>query len=255
MISRISFHTKLQTLWILSHGFLAYALIARPSLTLFLAAMVWTVIVNIGSEAGAHRLFAHRAYETPAWKKNALIFLQTWAGEGSVLAFCGVHRQHHAEADKPLDPHSPVQKPAFSIVYWLHTIHVNPRFIKDCLRDKAVVFQHVRYFQLHFLAAAGLLYFGGPAIYGYFISLPIVLILYGNAATNIFGHTSKLGYRNFETDDRSVNIGGLLNFLLMGGGLQNNHHARPASYTNKVKDVEKDSMGWIVETFLKAQDR
>jgi fatty-acid desaturase len=125
------------------------------------------------------------------------------------------------------------------------------KHIRDCLDDPIVLFQHTHYFQFHLLCAAICIPLCGWVNYGYFFSLPIILILYGNAATNILGHQAGRGYRNFDTPDASVNIGGIVNFLLMGGGMQNNHHHAPSSHTTKVKSDESDSMGWIIEVFLK----
>ena len=246
----MTFHKKLQILWILSHAVVLYTLIANFSLVTLVLGILWLIITNIGSEAGAHRLFTHKSYTTSPFKRKLLLFLQTFVGEGSVLAFVGVHRQHHACADREKDPHSPSQRSILSIIYWIDPIAINPKYVTDCVRDKWIKFQHEYYFHFHALMA--LLLFVDVNLYFVLVALPTTLMVYANAATNVIGHlATEKTYRNYDTNDNSVNIDGLLNILLMGGALQNNHHGKQNSYTNKFKETDHDSMGWIIEKFLK----
>lgn len=246
----MTFHKKLQLLWLLSHVVVAYTLIFNFSIITLGIALVWLVLTNIGSEAGAHRLFTHKSYVTTSFKRYLLLFLQTFVGEGSVLAFVGVHRQHHVFSDQEKDPHSPSQRSMLSIIYWIDPIAVNPKYVVDCVRDKWIKFQHEYYFHFHLVMA--LLLFVDVNLYFILVAFPTTIMVYANATTNIIGHTpSNTSYRNYDTTDNSVNVEGVLNFVLMGGGLQNNHHGKQNSYTNKFKETDYDSMGWIIEKFLK----
>lgn len=247
----MTFHKKLQTLWIFAHIFLIYTLITDFSVLKLGLAVLWALLINVGTEAGGHRYFVHKSYKTSKLKERILLALQTISGEGSILSFCGVHRQHHQFADQEKDPHSPVHKSWLSIIYWIDPISVNPRYVKDWLKDKWVKAQHDYYFEIHIALFVVISLVGGISAYGYLVALSIVLTVYANAATNIIGHTRSIGYRNYETKDNSTNIDGIFNVLLMGGGLQNNHHGNQNSYTNKFKDSDHDSIGWIIEKFLK----
>lgn len=247
----MTFHKKLQSLWLLSHIILAYSLIMHFSIIGVIAAVIWALIINIGTEAGGHRYFVHRSYKTSRIKERSMLFLQTLCGEGSILSFCGVHRQHHAFTDTDKDPHSPVTRTLISVVYWLSPVNINPRYVSDWIKDRYVRFQHDHYFKIHAALFLIITAIFGIAVYGYVISLSVVATLYANAATNIIGHTRNLGYRRYDTSDNSVNVGGIINVLLMGGALQNNHHGNQSSYTNKMHDSEHDSIGWIIKVFIK----
>lgn len=247
----MTFHRKLQLLWLLSHAVVIYTLLFNFSFITLALAVVWLILTNIGSEAGAHRLFTHKSYNTSNFKRYLLLFLQTFVGEGSVLAFVGVHRQHHAFADNEKDPHCPTRQSLLSIIYWINPTTVNPKYVVDCVRDKWVKFQHEYYFHFHLVMA--LLLFVDVNLYFILIAFPTTMMVYANAATNIIGHLPTTAtYRNYDTNDKSVNVEGILNFVLMGGGLQNNHHGKQNSYTNKFKESDHDSMGWIIERFLKS---
>ena len=246
----MTFHKKLQILWLISHIIVGYVIIFDFSFITVLMAVLWLIITNIGSEAGAHRLFTHKSYKTSEWKRKLLIILQTFVGEGSILAFVGVHRQHHANADKERDPHSPSSKNIFSIIYWIDPIEINPKYVIDCARDKWIRFQHEYYLHIHLLLS--LLIFWDVHLYFVLVAFPTMLMVYANAATNIIGHTkSNRCYRNYDTDDNSVNVDGWINVVLMGGALQNNHHGNQSSPSKKFKDSDHDSMGWIIERFLR----
>lgn len=247
----MTFHKKLQTLWVISHIILAYTLITDFTVLNCIVAFLWCIIVNIGTEAGGHRYFVHRSYKTSKFKERLMLALQTFSGEGSILSFCGVHRQHHAFTDTEKDPHSPVTRNTLSIIYWIDPVNINPRFVKDWIRDTFVKFQHDYYFAIHIALFAVISMVFSISTYGYMVALPTVLILYANAATNIIGHKPGTGYRNYHTNDNSVNQNGLINILLMGGALQNNHHGNPNNYTNKFKESDHDSIGWIIKRFLK----
>lgn len=247
----MTFHKKLQLLWLVSHCILLYTIFMHFNIFMLFAACVVGILINIGTEAGGHRYFVHKSYKTSKVKERILLLLQTLSGEGSILSFCGVHRQHHAFTDTEKDPHSPVTRSWLSVIFWIHPVHINPRFVADWIRDKYVRFQHDYYFRIHIALFVVISLLFGVYVYGYIISLSIVLTLYANAATNIIGHTKTLGYRTYDTNDESTNVGGIVNIFLMGGSLQNNHHGDQANYTNKVLPHEHDSIGWIITHFLK----
>ena len=61
-------------------------------------------------------------------------------------------------------------------------------------------------------------------------------------AVNSFGHW--FGYRNFETNDNSRN-NTIVSLLVVGEGLQNNHHERPGSASFAVRWWEID-FGYVL---------
>ena len=61
--------------------------------------------------------------------------------------------------------------------------------------------------------------------------------------------THKFGYRNFNTSNTSTNPR-FWNNVFWIGGLHNNHHKFPYSYTTKLLSVECDPAAWIIENLL-----
>jgi stearoyl-CoA desaturase (delta-9 desaturase) len=59
--------------------------------------------------------------------------------------------------------------------------------------------------------------------------IPAAISLYQESNINVFCHSTKFGYRNFETKDQSRNIP-VLAWLTWGQGWHNNHHFQGSSY-------------------------
>ncbi|MCI0352195.1 MAG: acyl-CoA desaturase [Acidobacteriales bacterium] len=67
--------------------------------------LVYYVLAGLGVNLGYHRLLCHRALRLPRWLERSLITFGLPAG--TPIQWVGTHRFHHANADTPLDPHSP----------------------------------------------------------------------------------------------------------------------------------------------------
>lgn len=65
------------------------------------------ILTAIGVTVGYHRLFTHRAFETPKFVQFTLAVLGSMAVEGPLLKWVAQHRRHHQHSDKENDPHSP----------------------------------------------------------------------------------------------------------------------------------------------------
>lgn len=251
-MKRITFNQKLHLLIITAHVSAMYAVFFNFSWSgLLIAYLGWFLFKMIGTEIGAHRYFTHKSFETSDIKKKLLLFLHFWAGDGSLLAFIGVHRTHHGYCDTDKDPHSPQYKSWLAITYWTSPINLQLKFIKDWASDPWIKFSHYHYFKIHFLVFLIFLIAGGIDLYGYLIGLPMVLCLYTNTIINILCHSSPLGYRNFHTPDQSNNSK-IIMWLMYGCGLHNNHHANASSYTLKVRPDEIDPLGFIINKFFKS---
>src|SRR5262245_2882578 len=66
------------------------------------------LLAGLGVNLGYHRILSHRALRVRRWLEYVLVFLGTPAG--TPVQWIGNHRFHHAHADDPDDPHSPVQR-------------------------------------------------------------------------------------------------------------------------------------------------
>jgi stearoyl-CoA desaturase (delta-9 desaturase) len=182
----------------------------------------------IGSEVGAHRLWSHRSFSTTPWMEKILIILHTFAGEGSIIAYAGIHRLHHKYSDTEQDPHSPKYINWWAIVFYQHnTQGFTPTIIKDLLSNSWLKWQHKNYFNIHLAVIAALIVTSPLALWYYAIN--VLFTLWIHFLVNIGCH--HWGSRNFDTHDSSTNNAWMSPFLL-GVHLHNNHHAAPGSYTN-----------------------
>jgi stearoyl-CoA desaturase (Delta-9 desaturase) len=168
-----------------------------------------------------------------------------------------VHRRHHAFADRPGDPHSPV-------VFGLrHVLLQGYELYAAVARDSKTLANYGRGTPDDWLErnlysrfpVAGIsvfislqmIVFGIPAITMIGVQL-LAQPLLAAGVINGLGH--RVGYRSFELPNAATNIvpWGL---LIAGEELHNNHHAFPASARFSVQPWEID-VGWLFICLLRA---
>jgi len=77
-----------------------------PAFALF--GLGYYVLAGLGVNLGYHRVLSHRSLALSKWLEYALVVLGLPAG--TPVQWAGNHRFHHAHADTPEDPHSPVHR-------------------------------------------------------------------------------------------------------------------------------------------------
>ncbi len=206
----------------------------------------------MGVTIGYHRLLSHRSFRCPKFVEYFWVLGGYLAFEGSPIWWASIHRAHHRYTDTPLDPHSPRESWFASYIGWTtkgkYGPHIDPDTqAKDLVKDPIYQFleQGGSWERAHILCGAigtifrlGLLAcFGWPVALGctaaglFCLNVPLML--------NLFCHIPKLGYKNFETKDDSVNVWWVA-ALTMGEGWHNNHHAFPGSARSGFKKSEID---------------
>ena len=207
------------------------------------------------SEIGLHRLFSHRSFETSKFKRNVLLIGGTLLGIGSCLTYVGVHRTHHRYADTSKDPHSPKNIGVIRtwLTLWDKDWSIDFATVKDLIRDPLQMFLHRNYFKILLTWIALLSTISiviqsiMPLLLLFAMPNTVTFVLAGY--TNAIGHTA--GYRNFDTDDGSMNNHSA-RFLLLSAGLHNNHHAYPSvwDYNIRKKWFEFDIEGMVIKHFF-----
>jgi fatty-acid desaturase len=250
MFKFLSVLHKLRIILILNHviviSALFYAEVAWYHWFIFILSLA--IIGKIGGEVGFHRYFSHKSFKTSKWKERILLILGSLNMVGSTLSWAGTHRTHHANTDKPADPHSPYHQHWFKIwiLDWKPFV-ITPRYVMDMVRDPWQMFIHNWYFELCLLVFIVI----GSVDYTllvFMISLPAVVQFHvGSLLIDIVCH--KWGYRNFDTNDMSRN-NIWVNIFTGGSGLHNNHHARPGDYTYVQRSGEWDMWGSFIKYFL-----
>ncbi len=220
-----------------------------------LAMLAVILISKMGSSIGQHRYFSHRSFKMSQWKENIVAVLATLSTTGSCLQFATVHRYHHANSDNGKDLHSPHE-----IGYWKsfwHWYETHPTdvagamIVKDLLRKPFLMFLHKYYFVV-IAAYILLLALINPVLIIFCYMIPAGFSWWTSGVLSLPLHLESQGYKNFTTTDHTINSK-LWNFLTLGEGMHNNHHARPGEYDFAFtkKSGEWDFSARLIEIFLK----
>jgi len=174
-----------------------------------------------------------------------------WFCSGTVTReWVAVHRRHHALADQPGDPHSPVIFGLKRVVwqgYELYTAAAaDPRILANYGRGtpedwlERNLYSRFPKIGISLFVALQLIAFGVPAITMLAVQL-IAQPLFAAGVINGLGH--RIGYRSFEVPAAATNIVPW-GVLIGGEELHNNHHAFPSSPRLAVQWWEID-IGWL----------
>ena len=76
-------------------------------------------LTGIGITVGFHRLLTHRAFTAHPAVRVALLGLGSMAAQGRCIDWAAHHLKHHAHADRPGDPHSPMDGFLHAHIGWV----------------------------------------------------------------------------------------------------------------------------------------
>ncbi len=226
-------------------------------LTVFIASYV---LHALGVTIGYHRLLSHRSFCAPKIVEYFWVMLGYLAFEGSPIWWATVHRAHHRHVDTELDPHSPRYGLKNAHVGWLlhdrYPAHINPSTqSKDMIKDPIYNFleqdgdwnrAHALNFAIGIAFRLLLLVFFGWQV-ALASTLAGIAVLQIPLMLNVICHIPKLGYKNFQSKDDSVNVW-WVGILAMGEGWHNNHHTLPGSAQTGLKPWEIDVSWMIIKT-------
>jgi stearoyl-CoA desaturase (delta-9 desaturase) len=210
-----------------------------------------------------HRGFTHNALVIRPGLRRFVARTGNWITGLDVKAWACMHRLHHRESDRAGDPHSPVNVGVVGVL--AAQLHEYKRILVQLLREEPEVTAVVAdiEFDVHWLnrhrvwylpyvahvAAAVVLWrISGLWLLGVAYVAGITSHPIQGWIVNAFGHS--IGGRNFDTPDNSRN-NALAAWLVWGEGLQNNHHAFPASARFAYRRWEAD-FGYVICRLLQA---
>jgi stearoyl-CoA desaturase (Delta-9 desaturase) len=161
-----------------------------------------------------------------------------------------VHRRHHAFADRPGDPHSPLVFGLQRVLLQGYELYAaaarDPNILANYGRGtpddwlERNLYSRFPVAGISVFITLQMIVFGVPAIAMLGVQL-IAQPLFAAGIINGLGH--RVGYRSFELPNSATNI--VPWGLLIGGEeLHNNHHAFPASARFSVQPWEID-IGWL----------
>ena len=231
------------------HLGLATAIVLGPSNYLWVSLAVYFWFASIGNSVGQHRYFAHKTFKTSKLWERLLILSATLASVSSVFGYIVTHREHHKHTDDALDPHSPHHMSTWRswTLDLTDTGRWDLRNAKAWIKNKDVMNAH-KYFFAYILLYIALLVIIDPMLVIYAYLVPASLCVWATGAFNTWGHghgLRRLGYRTWDTQDKSVNHH-LVNLITFGEGWHNNHHRNPGAWHQGEKWWEWDLNAWII---------
>lgn len=182
-----------------------------------------------------HMQLTHSSFESKIWvtRLGALLGTLTWRGTfAAPLKYAAVHNVHHQHADTKLDPHSPVNGIFHAFMGWFcyqqqdlyqwegYNVYIPEKWKADPFLQ--FLDKHPDLLQLVY--GLGLFLIGGWPLVLYGVFVKTLIVLWAANAVDVINHT--VGYRNYETKDKSTNSF-LMAALHLGGAISwhNNHHA------------------------------
>ena len=111
-------------------------------------ALAWGIAGGLGVTAGAHRLWAHRAYSARLPLRVLLMIMFTVSGQNDIYQWVRDHRLHHRHSETDADPHNASRGFFFAHCGWL-MVRKHPQVrrqgakldLSDLLADPVVAFQ------------------------------------------------------------------------------------------------------------------
>ena len=218
--------------------------------------LAFYVIHTFGVAIGLHRLLAHHSFRCPKWLEYFWVFSAYLAFHGSPIWWATIHRAHHRYVDTPLDPHAPSNGIFGAYTFYTpfkYADHVDPtKQSKDLLKDPLYSMLECGGnwrlgYGLNVAICIGfrILLF---VVFGWTVALASLiagfLAMNTPLALNVVCHIPKLGSRNYDTPDVSVNVW-WMSVICLGEGWHNNHHAFPGSARAGMKPHEID-LSWLL---------
>lgn len=254
------FNKNLKSLWyprewffimmqLLALSAFVWAIINPASISYWLLSLLgYFLITCLGITVTFHRLLTHRSYKLA----KPLIYLFSFFGNigctGSSVGWVFVHRTHHAYADKPGDPHSPVTLGAVGAIIGNYGGPFNKWSVKDLINDPVQRFMHEYYIAI-VLSLLVLLAIINPLLAVYLFLIPVFFNTIASRFSNWIDHNPKFGTRPVNTKDASHNVW-WWSFLTFGEGWHNNHHAKPGEYRIGSEWWQFDPGKYVINTLM-----
>lgn len=226
----------------------------------------WTLAFYLwhtfGVTIGLHRLLSHRAFRCHKAVEYFFVFGAYFAYHGAPIWWATIHRTHHKYVDTPLDPHSPRQGILHAYFFYRafrYPPHMDPaRQCPDLLKDPVYRALETRGdWKLGYVKCVAACLVFRALIYLFFgYEVMMASFLAGFLAwnvpllVNIVCHIPRLGYKNFQIADDSVN-NYLFAVVALGDGWHNNHHAHPGSSQMGLLKHEFDASWFVLKCLQK----
>lgn len=210
-------------------------------------------ITGMSITAGYHRLLSHRTYQANSFVKLMYLLFGAATFQNSALKWCSDHRIHHNHVDGEKDPYNINKGFWYAHIGWIFYQEKveNPKYPKDLLNDKLVMWQHRNYLWL--CVAMGFIL---PAVIGHFLGSALGGFALAGVARVVFVHhctffinslCHMVGTRPY-TDTNTARDSAVMALLSYGEGYHNYHHFFPTDYRNGIRWFHFDPTKWLIKT-------
>jgi stearoyl-CoA desaturase (Delta-9 desaturase) len=229
-----------------------FSILTNSWLLLFLSFLYSQIVVSFFSEQIVlHRYFCHRSFEVNKFLYWIFYIASILPGQGSPVGWTASHRHHHKHSDQELDNHSPREGYLLAAGGWLlkgYNWIVIQKKLKtiptDLLRIKSLSWLDRNYYNIWILLL--FISFIDFKFFLFFVIAPIGWTLILSAMVSLGCHIKiPFSYRNFETSDDTYN-NKLIQLVILGDALHNNHHRFPNEYNLAIKNNEFDLAGKLI---------
>ena len=249
---------RLKVKWDSVIAFTLIHLVALAAIFTFTWKAFWAFVVlqwltgGLGICFCYHRLLTHRSFKI--WKPVEYLFavFGCLAYQNGPVKWVAIHRVHHANSDRPNDPHSPTRGFWWAHMGWLFAFDETldsfekyRNFAPDLANDKVYRFLNDTHGIYQVILAVGLYLWGGWPVVIWGVFLRTVFMWHCTWLVNSAAHM--WGYRTWAVEDQSTNNWWVA-LLTYGEGWHNNHHAFPRSAAHGLKWWEFDVTYWTVRT-------
>ena len=216
-----------------------------PSGGMILATAILFLLGGIGITAGYHRCYSHRTYQPNRILEAGILFLGTFATQGSVLQWANAHRLHHRYVDTDRDPYVTHKGFWHPHLLWMFKKRedFDKKIVSDLLKNRMVVLQHTYYGFLVIAANAVPTLFLGwlfDDYWGAFVLLLLTRMFLIHHCTWFINSLAHMwGSKPFSTEHSAVN-NWIIAVLTMGEGYHNYHHTFQVDYRNGVRWYQYD---------------
>lgn len=217
---------------------------------------VMLALCGFSITAGYHRLWAHKAYESPLAVRAFWAFWGACALQNSILIWASGHRRHHRYCDdEDRDPYSIRRGFWFAHMGWMLRNYpsgeVDFSNAADLERDPVVRFQHRHYAALVILTNVGIPVFLGwlnGDILGMLLLAGVLRLVVSHHVTFFINSLCHLWGKQPYTDTNTARDNFMLALVTYGEGYHNFHHFFQSDYRNGVRWWQFDPTKWLIQS-------
>ncbi|MBC7427629.1 MAG: fatty acid desaturase [Bacteriovorax sp.] len=217
-------------------------------------AILFYFITGMSITGGYHRLFAHKTYKANNLVKLTYLLFGAATFQNSALKWAADHRIHHNHVDGDKDPYNINKGFWYAHIGWIFYQEkvIDPKYPKDLLNDKLVMWQHRNYLWLcvtmGFILPTVIGHFLGSALGGFALAGVgrVVFVHHCTFFINSLCHI--VGTRPY-TDSNTARDSAVMAVFSYGEGYHNYHHYFPTDYRNGIRWFHFDPTKWMIKSF------